>query len=95
MPRSAQSSNLIYSETDTGTIRICNKSSRLSIKNVYVLCSHPIIFDFDVKRVCSEFNEPIELGPESEIQVPVHFKAAVKGELSVKFLFRYEVFDAS
>lgn len=26
--------------------------------------------------------------------MPVHFRAAVKGESSVKFLFRYEVFEA-
>ena len=48
-----QSSNLVYTETDTGFLKIKNHSSTHSIKNVYVLCSHPIIFNFRVKQVIS------------------------------------------
>lgn len=32
-----------------------------------MLCSHPIIFDFDIKRVLNESGEPIVLKPEEEI----------------------------
>jgi len=35
--------------------------------------------------------EPLELKPEEEFKIPVNFRATIKGELSVRFLFRYEV----
>lgn len=37
----------------------------------------------------------MELKPGEEVRIPVNFRAAIKGEFSVRFLFRYEVGNAS
>ena len=49
--QSGQASNLVYTETDSGFICIKNHSTTHSIANVFVLCSHPIIFNFRVQKV--------------------------------------------
>ena len=63
------------------------------MRNIFLLCSHPIIFDMYIKRVMRDeaSGEALELKPEEEFKIPVNFRATIKGELSVRFLFRYEV----
>jgi len=83
----------VFSETDSGTLSIKNLSKTHTVRNIFLLCSHPIIFDMYVKRVMRDeaSGEPLELKPEEEFKIPVNFRATIKGELSVRFLFRYEV----
>lgn len=52
-------SNLVYTETDSGELKIKNMSETNSIKNLFVICSHPIIFGFKCKPVAKES----EIGP--------------------------------
>ena len=87
--QSGQSSNLVYTETDKGFLKIKNHSTTHSVKNVFVLCSHPIIFNFRIKQVTNGRDH--RLGPGEELKVPVDFRAALKGLFNVRFLIRYEV----
>ena len=32
----------------------------------------------------------LELGPNEEVRIPINFRASLKGDFSVRFLFRYE-----
>ena len=36
----------------------------------------------------------MQLNPGEKMQITVPFKASLQGVINVKFLFRYEVFDA-
>ena len=38
---------------------------------------------------------PLELGPNEEVEIPINFRASLKGEFSVRFVFRYEVIPES
>ena len=74
---------------------IKNLSATHSIKNIFLLCSHPIVFDLYIKKLMRQDEEPLELGPNEEIQIPINFRASLKGEFSVRFIFRYEVIPMS
>ena len=37
---------VLFTETDEGLLVVKNMSNTLMIKNIYVLCSHPIVFGF-------------------------------------------------
>lgn len=72
LPRLGQQSRLIYSETDQGLLTIKNESSTHSIRNIFLLCSHPIIFDLYIKRLLVNegepgLAEPLELAPNQEV----------------------------
>ena len=85
--QSGQASNLVFTETDSGHLCIKNHSTTHSITNVFVLCSHPIIFNFRVQKV----EVGSGLGPGEQIKVPIDFRAAIRGLFNVRFLVKYEV----
>lgn len=73
-------------------IKVKNLSRSHSIRNIYLLSSHPLVFDvFNTRLTNTDTNTPIELKPGEEVRIPVNFRAALRGEFSVRFLFRYEV----
>lgn len=81
----------MFSETDSGMLHIKNLSNTHSIRNIFALCSHPIIFDLYIKMLLRDTTgQPLELGPNEEAQVPINFRATLKKDFSVRFLFRYE-----
>lgn len=45
LPRLGQHSRLVFSETDSGFIKVKNLSKNHNIRNIYLLCSHPLVFD--------------------------------------------------
>ena len=82
----------MFSETDSGVIKVKNQSKNHVIRNIYLLCSHPLVFDvYSTRLTQPDSKVPIELKPGEEVKVPVNFRAAIRGEFSVRFLFRYEV----
>ena len=92
LPRLGQHSRLVFSETDSGKVKVKNLSRNHTIKNIFMLCSHPLIFDiFSTKLTNQETGSSIELKPGEEVRIPINFRAAIRGEFSVRFLFRYEV----
>ena len=76
-------------------LMIKNLSATHSIKNIFLLCSHPIIFDLYIKKLMRDEDTPLELGPNEEVEIPINFRATLKGEFSVRFVFRYEVIPRS
>ena len=78
-------------ETDKGFLKIKNLSLNHSIRNIFALCSHPMIFDFYIKRLQTAEGDELVLGPGQDILIPINFRAAIKGQFSVRFLFRYQV----
>ena len=74
---------------------IKNLSPTHSIKNIFLLCSHPIVFDLYIKKLMRDDDTPLELGPNEEVEIPINFRASLKGEFSVRFVFRYEVIPES
>ena len=97
LPRLGNQSRLVFSETDTGFLSIKNCSKTHTIRNIFLLCSHPIIFDLYIKKLMRDevSGEPLELKPEEEVKIPLNFRATVRGDFSVRFLFRYEVVSLS
>lgn len=49
LPRNSQKNRLIFSETDSGFLTIKNRSKTHAIRNIFLLCSHPIVFDMYIK----------------------------------------------
>ena len=74
-----QKSNLVYSETDAGCLKIKNFSKVHSIRNIYVLCSHPIVFDFYMRRLETPDGKELVLQPDEEVQIPINFRATLMG----------------
>lgn len=70
---------------------IKNLSSTHTIRNIFLLCSHPIVFDLYIKKLTNESGEGLVLQPGTEVKIPINFRATLKDEISVRFLFRYEV----
>lgn len=91
LPRNGQRNRLVYSETDSGHLMIKNLSSTHTIRNIFLLCSHPIVFDLYIKKLTNESGEGLVLQPGTEVKIPINFRATLKDEISVRFLFRYEV----
>lgn len=77
--------NVVYSETDTGELKIRNNSATNGIKNVFLICSHPVLFGIKCIPVVST------LAPEQEFTVPLNFRALLIGQINVRFLIRYEL----
>lgn len=73
------------SECREGFAVFKNNSRNLRLKNGFFTCSHPLLFNFDTKQIFDE------VGPESEVKVPMVFRAGLLGLQLVKFLLRYEV----
>ena len=67
--------NIIYSETDTGVFTIKNLSSTRSIKNIFLICSHPVLFGIK----CLPIAQGNSLSPDQEISVPIEFRASLVG----------------
>ena len=65
-------------------------STTHSVRNIFLLCSHPIIFDLYIKKLMRDEDQLLELGPNEEVRIPINFRATLKGDFSVRFLFRYE-----
>lgn len=78
-------------------VQIKNLSKTHTIRNIFLLCSHPIIFDFYIKKLIldEKSGDGLTLKPNEEVQIPINFRATLKGEFSVRFLFRYEVVPLS
>lgn len=94
LPRLGQQSRLVFSETDSGQLFLKNLSPTHTIRNIFLLCSHPIIFDLYIKKLMVDNDSgshALELKPNEEVQIPINFRATLKGDFSVRFLFRYEV----
>ena len=89
LPRNGERNKLVFSETDSGHIKVKNLSETHTIRNIFVMCSHPIVFDFYMQKLTNDAGETLELEPGEEVKVPVNFRATIKGEISVRFLFRY------
>lgn len=89
-----QQSRLVFSETDSGILTVKNLSSTHSTRNIFILCSHPLVFDLYIKRL-TRGNDPLELKPDEEVEIPINFRAAIRGDFSVRFLLRYEVVPLS
>ena len=66
-------------------LRIRNCSSEFKIKNAFVSCSHPLVFNFENEHLFDE------LPPRGEFDLPIQMRAALVGSNSIKFLIRYEV----
>jgi len=45
LPRMGNQSRLVFSETDTGKLTVKNLSKIHRIRNIFILCSHPLVFD--------------------------------------------------
>lgn len=76
---------LIYSECKDCVLKITNLSNQFQIKNAYVTCSHPLIFNFENQKVTDMLNQG------ESFELPLHMKANLIGAITVKFLVRYEV----
>jgi len=76
---------MIYSECKKGVLRIRNCSSEFKIKDAFVSCSHPLVFNFLNDRLFDE------LAPGQQFDLPIQMRAALVGSNSIKFLIRYEV----
>jgi hypothetical protein len=76
---------LIYSECKDCVLKLSNMSLNYKILNAYVTCSHPLIFNFENKKITDE------LGERETFELPLQMKANLKGDITVKFLIRYEV----
>lgn len=91
LPRLGSQSRLVHSETDSGHLVLKNLSNTHTIRNIFLLCSHPIIFDLYIKKLTIAEGKSVTLGPGEEVQIPINFRATLKAEVCVRFLFRYEV----
>ena len=63
-------------------------SNTHAIKNVFAICSHPVVFGFKCKQVSKD-----EICPNQEVSLPIDFRASLNGSINVRFLIRYEVVD--
>ena len=51
LPRLGQHSRLVFSETDSGFLLVRNLSRQHTIRNIFMLCSHPLVFDLHNTRL--------------------------------------------
>lgn len=79
--------NIVYSETDEGVLTVRNNSATHSIKNIFLICSHPVLFGLKCLPVAPDKI----LAPDEEITMPIDFRAALVGHVNVRFVIRYEV----
>lgn len=66
-------------------LRIRNCSDKFILKDAFVSCSHPLVFNFLNERLFDE------LAPGQQFDLPIQMRAALVGSNSIKFLIRYEV----
>jgi hypothetical protein len=76
---------IIFSECKKCIFRVKNLSKKFKIKNAYVTCSHPLLFNFENQKI----TEYLEEG--SSFDLPMDMKVNLIGPIIVKFLVRYEV----
>ena len=79
-----ENQKLLYTESKQGVIRVKNCSDTMKMKNAYINCSHPMIFNFENQKLFDE------LAPGQSFDLPISLRCSIIGELSVKFLVRYE-----
>jgi hypothetical protein len=79
----------VYTETCAGELVIKNQSLTHAIKNVFLLCSHPIVFGF--KCISVALGDDNLIQPQEEITLPINFRACLSGLINVRFMMRYEV----
>lgn len=93
--RQSGMNQVLFTETDEGQLVVKNLSKTLWIRNIFVFCSHPIVFGFQSQPLLSKdgSGDMAELGPEDQHHITVPFKASLQGIINVKFLFRYEAYD--
>lgn len=79
--------NIVYSETDEGVLTFRNNSATHSVKNIFLICSHPVLFGLK----CLPLAQGKSLAPDEEITIPIDFRAALVGHVNARFVIRYEV----
>lgn len=92
---SSLGNSVIFTEVDKGHISLKNLSETRSVTNIFLLCSHPMVFGFKHIPIYKESDNLSSgfkiLAPGEEIQVPVVFRASLSGLYVTKFLVRYEL----
>ena len=76
---------LFYSEQKEGILRIRNCSSTTKLRQAFITCSHPMLFNFQNLLL---FNE---LDPSGTFELPIQMRAPLIGFNTIKFLIRYEI----
>lgn len=51
--------NIVFTETDSGQLTVKNLSTTNAVKNVFIICSHPVVFGFK----CKPISKDTEIGP--------------------------------
>ena len=64
---------LLFTEDKSGVIRIKNCSKTMAIKNGYINCSHPMIFNFENTRLFEE------IAPDQVFDFPIKLRASISG----------------
>lgn len=68
-------------------LTVRNDSSTKTIKNIFLICSHPVLFGLK----CMPLTPGKSLAPDEEISMPIDFRASLVGQVNVRFVIRYEV----
>ena len=70
-----QDRHVIFSEFKNGVFKIKNCSSQYSIDNAFVMCSHPLLFNFENKFLFKT------LAPGQTQEIPISMKVSLIGNI--------------
>ena len=76
---------MIFTEIQKGTIFLKNTSEKFKMKHGYIICSHPLLFEFKHKKIFDE------VGPGEVLNKDVMMRIGITEKIDIKFLIRYEV----